>query len=523
MRRDPSLLRRVLAPLAGFAVLTGVFMAGPVGAHAADPTPSPTGDTTQGGAPPQTPGTAICTLSDTRLATISGLAATADGYLAVDNGTTSPTSVRIYHLDTKCKVTSTDIRSKDPRDPTDLAVGSDGATYVADFGDAEGNRPTIAMFKVGLGADITIFRMSYPDGNKDGRAMLLDHNNMPIVLTLEPGVSGIYVPKSALKPEIPAPGVALRKVGSFTPERTDTANPKGQVGAGMVTGAAVSPDGTKVVIRTASDAYEWDVPDGDIVKAITQSQPRRTPLPNEPDGEAITYSADGQFFLTASAKQGATAGKILRYKPYVPVAAKPTSTGGPGEDNSGGGTGQSWLDRLTFTQLTRIVAAIGVVGLVLAIAGIIGIRRARRRRREEEEYDDYDDYDAAPPRRRGRGDEYGAYGAGYDQYSGNGYEGGGYPAGASYGPDPYQQGNGYGGYADPGYADPGYGQQPAGSGYAGAPPYGGEYGGAGQYTGYDPNYGGQYGGGYDQNYGGQYGQQHGGYDEFDPLQDPRRH
>jgi hypothetical protein len=54
--------------------------------------------------------------------------------------------------------------------------------------------------------------------------------------------------------------------------------------------------------------------DGDIVKAITGGTPVITPLPNEENGQAITYSADGKLFLTLSSVDK----PVLRsYQPYV--------------------------------------------------------------------------------------------------------------------------------------------------------------------------------------------------------------
>ena len=35
------------------------------------------------------------------------------------------------------------------------------------------------------------------------------------------------------------------------------------------------------------------MPDGDVVKAITTTTPRVTPLPDEAQGESIAYTADG--------------------------------------------------------------------------------------------------------------------------------------------------------------------------------------------------------------------------------------
>ena len=51
----------------------------------------------------------------------------------------------------------------------------------------------------------------------------------------------------------------------------------------------------RVALRTYTAAYEWDVPDGDVVKAITTATPRITPLPDEPQGESIAYTADGRL------------------------------------------------------------------------------------------------------------------------------------------------------------------------------------------------------------------------------------
>jgi hypothetical protein len=403
---------------------------------------------------------------------------------------------------------------------------------VADVGDNDNVRTSVAIWQIPSGnSTATIYRMTYPDGKHDAEAMLFDKDDKPIIITKEAGKAGLYRPTSALEANT-RPGVPMEKVGEFSPQRTGTSNPLLAVGNTPVTGAAKSPDGSKVVLRTYSDAYEFDVPDGDIVKAITTGTPRITPLPDEPQGESITYSADGKNFVTVSEKPaGADSPKLLRYAPYVPPPPGPTDNGGGTQQPKGG---QSWLDKLSFTQLTRVVAAVGVVGLVLAIAGIVGIRRARRRRREED-YDDYDDYDEPPRRRgrRGRDDEhsfaglrdgdprggYDPYGAGYENPPNGGY--GGYPGGYDQGG--YHEG---GGYAGQGYAGQGY----EGGGYAGQGYEGGGYGGQGQgYAG--QGYGGQEydGQGYDQYGGGQYGggQYGGGYpgqgeDDFDPLRDPRR-
>jgi hypothetical protein len=109
------------------------------------------------------------------------------------------------------------------------------------------------------------------------------------------------------------------------------------------------------------------MPDGDIVKAITQTTPRITPLPDEENGQAITYSADGTSFLTLSSAPDA----VLRsYQPFVPQADSPQ-----GELPTGGGGGGGGLD---FNDITKIALATGILGLCAVVVGIIGIARFRR-------------------------------------------------------------------------------------------------------------------------------------------------
>jgi hypothetical protein len=459
---------------------------------------------------------------------ITGMVATQQGIAVIEGHNDNPTQVKISILDAACKATvKTWTGGVDPVDPQDLTVGSDGSFWVCDCGDSDLSRARIAAEKAPAGGGAaSIYRFTYPSGALNAQAMVLSKTDMPIILAQEAGgKTGIYSVTELPAVNSPTSGTegALTRVGEFTPKKTGTANPKGVVGEAIVSGAAKSPDGKLVVIRTLSDAYEFTVgEDGDIVKAITTTEPNVTPLPGEPQGEAISYTLDGTKLITLSVMpDGATAApKLLTYTRYIApeVVDDPTQTSDLGPEEEGG-----FLSKLNFNELTRIIAAVGVVGLVLAIAGIIGIRRARRRRREEEyDYDDYDDYDE-PRRGRGRGrDGRGYSGLREPSYSAGYDDQGGYGAANSYG--------GYNGYGPGGgYADAGYGGQ---QGYGGQPGYGGQqdFGGYGGQQGYgdygaqQPGYGdygaqqpgyGDYGGG-QQGYGG-------GYEEdFDPMQDPRR-
>ena len=553
-------MRRVSAALVVGAVSVATALGAAPGAFAA-PTPTPT--------PPagaaQTPaigqpvkGKVVCTLKITDLQNVTGMVAADTAIYVVEGGDQAdPSDLKLWTINPKTCATSVASYGLNPVDPEDLAMGQDGAVWVADIGAGVTGQPNgrswLTLEQITLQQPpATPWRVSYPSTGKfNAQAMLLDKNDSPIIFSAASGKSAIYTPSAKMSPDTTSGLPSLKKVGDFIPTATSTDTPLGAaVGNVMVTGAAKTPDGSRFVIRTYSDAYEYVMPaDGDIVKAITTTTPNITPLPGESPGRAITYSADGKSFLTFS---GPANGKLslLSYTPYVPAptTAIPNQSNAAGtDDNSGGGT--SFLAKLTLSQLTRIVAAVGAVGLVLAIAGIIGIRRARRRRREEEEYDDYDDDygDRRRGRRGGRrdgGDRYGR--GGYDGYDDGGYadSGSGY---GGYGQNGYAGQSGYAGYgASNGYEAGGYAgnAQAYGNEYAPQPGYeqSGEYGqgsyggqgyGGGEYPGQQTGqdygtYGGQQGYG---DYGGQPGygdygqyggQQPGGYeDDFDPL-DPRR-
>ena len=318
--------------------------------------------------------TDVCVISDPRAMELSGLVATSTGYDSVNDSNFDPAKIRIFFIDRNCKVTRTVSYPTAARDPEDLAVGPDGTLWVADIGDnmtADTRRTTIAVWRVPDGGTPVINRLTYPDGPHDAEALLFGGNGRPVIVTKEvSGVSGIYTTTDDLKPNTAA-GVPLTKVGEFTPVITGVVNPFGTIGERLVTGAASSPDHHRVALRTYAAAYEWDVPDGDVVKAITTRTPRYTALPDEVQGESIAYTTDGTAFLTVSDRTDGPV-TIRRVTPGTAPAVSPTPSQTP--TAAGSASGRNPLAGIPL-WLTIGVAA---VGLLLAIAGILGVRRSRR-------------------------------------------------------------------------------------------------------------------------------------------------
>jgi hypothetical protein len=370
-------------------------------------------------------GQQVCNITDSRLQEISGLAAVDTGYLAVNDSNPDPSEMRIYRLDNQCKVTSTTAYPSDARDPEDVAVAPDGTVWVADTGDNDAKRSTVALWKLAPGERTpVIHRLTYPDGAKDAEALLINGDGTPIIVTREAGKPGLYVPSAPLVARSNT-GVALRRVGQFDLPASQTSNPLGQIGRQVVSGGATAPDGKRVALRTYADALEWDVPDGDVVKAITTGKPRVTPLPNEPQGESITYARDGKSFITVSEVPAGRSAPLLRYTPVAAPAAVQTQAAGGG--GKGGGSDGGFLSNLTIDDITYLVAAVGVLGLLLVVIGVVAIRRSRAARRaarggrvagraagagpngprgagraavRANSFDDFDDFDDPPTRGR---------------------------------------------------------------------------------------------------------------------------
>jgi len=239
------------------------------------------------------PASTVCTVSDPRLAESSGLVVDGSRFVTVNDG---GESLEVFVLDRSCKVTSVITAAVDPYDVEDLARAADGTLWLADTGDNDRDRDTVALHALREDGQAVLFRFIYPDGAHDAEALLLDEAGRPFILTKEPlGQAGIYTPSA---PPSPSRVTSLEWVGSLVFAATGTpGGPLGEVGQVLITGAALSSDGALAVVRTYTDAYLYEVTDGDVVAALAAS-PVRVALPPAPQGEAIAF--DGSDLVVTS-------------------------------------------------------------------------------------------------------------------------------------------------------------------------------------------------------------------------------
>ena len=196
------------------------------------------------------------------------------------------------------------------------ADGKGNFLYVADAGDYAKDRTDTCVYRIPeplLSAESRIgtkarprltegetarLLFQYPDGFHDSEALLVHPRTGAIYLVTkeEAGEAGVYK-FPVIKPDAsPLTHHVLTKIGSLT---------FGESGLhpfpNRVTGGDIAPDGKRLVLRTYFAAYEWRLPDGEKnFDAVWATTPAMIPLPLQPQGEGICYTANGASLIVSS-------------------------------------------------------------------------------------------------------------------------------------------------------------------------------------------------------------------------------
>ncbi len=258
------------------------------------------------------------TITDKSLAEISGLTASrfSPGIYWVHND--SGDKARLYAVDAKGKlVAKVDVTGAENKDWEDLASGpgADGkpALYIADTGNNGGARDDLKIYRIrepkpsgdkkAATETAEEFPFSYPDGNHDCEAIFVDPNNGQIYLVTKTLKSDCAVYR------FPWPLKAGQKV---VLEKVGGQKIKSIAQLRMVTGGAVSPDGSRVAIRTYFGAFEFQRTKGKAFSTIFDHEPTLIKVPLMSQAEAIAYSADSKSILLTSEKLPAPIYQLTR-------------------------------------------------------------------------------------------------------------------------------------------------------------------------------------------------------------------
>lgn len=299
----------------------------------------------------------LCTPTDAKLAEMSGLvAAGGDLYAIGDSGSDEAVAV----MDYSCAISEWLPVPVDPYDVEDLAA-TDTDLWLADTGDNDRRRDTVALTRMdrdtGAGE---LYRLTYPDGAHDAETVLLQPDGVPLIVTKNMvGTSSVYRPAGGANvDELAQPGPSpLEKIGDIDVSATAEEDALGSV---MFTGGAVSADGTVAAIRSYSDVYLFPVTDGNIGDALVSSTAVRVPLPDQPQGEAVAFTENGDLLIGSEARGGTL--------PPIQILRGATDIVTPAASEAETSVPESWWS----TTAPWIVAALTVVA---GAALWIGYRR----------------------------------------------------------------------------------------------------------------------------------------------------
>lgn len=317
----------------------------------------------------------LCTVDDERLAELSGLAADGQHIYAVNDG---GSALEVFVLDRKCAVQRSVTGDTDPFDIEDMALAADGTLWLADTGDNGKQRDTVALHRLAPDGTASLHRLTYPDGQHDAEALLLDRKGVPYIVTKHVlGRSAVYRPEG----ELASPGpTRLEQVAEVNIAATRTmGGPVGAASSVLLTGGAVSKDGGTIALRTYTDAYLYAAQGGDVVAALA-GKPVRIPLPDEEQGEAIAFTPDGAL-LSASEGVGQPVTAIADATALV--TAPPVSKR-PGGSDTGKARPEGGATPLAADQADGADGVAALPGVVIALATVsvvwFGLSRLRRRR-----------------------------------------------------------------------------------------------------------------------------------------------
>ena len=220
-----------------------------------------------------------------------------------------------------------------------------------------------------------MYRLGYPDGPHDAEALLLAPDGTPYLVTKDPlGRSGVYRPSAALDPTAE---VMLEKVADLEFAMTGTpGGPLGRAGQVLVTGGAVAADGTRVALRTYTDAYVWEMSGSDMAGAVQADPLAVVALPDAPQGEAISFAPDSRSLLLGSEGRNSVI-------TVVPAVVPDTEAADPGDTTEDApappGVDSAGTDATGTSAGTAGTLATGLIAVVVVTGLIWVVLRLRRR------------------------------------------------------------------------------------------------------------------------------------------------
>jgi len=241
----------------------------------------------------------LAELSHAKLSELSGLVASHKhpGMLWTHND--SGNGAEVFLVDTTLNLKLTCILPAYNRDWEDIAVGpgpdpAKSYVYVGDIGDNDAiyplkyiyrfEEPDLTANKIAKITSLDTITFRLADGKKDSEALMID-----------PKTKSLYVVSKREKPvyvyELP-----------FPQSTTDTLVAKKKISLPITqtVSASISPKGDEILMKNYEHIYYWKAKPGETIEKALARIPNEVDYDPEPQGEAITWAANGSGFYTIS-------------------------------------------------------------------------------------------------------------------------------------------------------------------------------------------------------------------------------
>jgi len=250
-----------------------------------------------------------CRVSDAAINEASGIAVSRRNngivYMHNDSGDTARVFAVGKDGQTKAVITLSGVTATDWED---MAVAYDAeckpTVYIAETGDNGKSRSEVCIYAFeepqiapdGSSVPVAVtpkrLRFKYPDGPRDCETLMADFKGRALyVVSKETGAAaGVYT----LNPVCDGSLQTAVKTGTITLSDPLPYYPN------LTTGGDISPDGSRIVIRTYQQAYEFRVSRGKLPENALKTTPAVVRIPIETQGEAVCYGRDNRTLLTVS-------------------------------------------------------------------------------------------------------------------------------------------------------------------------------------------------------------------------------
>jgi hypothetical protein len=270
--------------------------------------------------------------------------------------------------------------------PAGSAAAGRSSVWLADIGDNDAVRREIRVYRVDepripAGArdrrvrtgPPDVWRLRYPNGATNAESFAVTPTGIGYVVTKSP-VGGSTVYRLPARPDT-ARVQTLIRVGSIAFRAHATGIPLGVLGSLAATGAAISRDGSLLVVRTYADAYGWPVRNDDIAAALRRA-PTRVALPVQPQGEGVAVDGDRLLVDSEGVRTAVYSVPLPASLTRAPPTPTHASTPTPGPVSSSPAADAAPAADTSTSHVRLLVGSVGVL-LFVAAAVVLLRRRAR--------------------------------------------------------------------------------------------------------------------------------------------------